>query len=234
MRRILVLAGLIVLWASVAGAQGNAIQSWNLSSVSLVPSPFAASTTPAAVPSGALGLPGGLPASSPLNPAVNGGPEPQQVQGVFVTYDWQAYFGYTFLKFYEVPGLSPNTNGFNFSVQYYFKDWFAADGEFVGTHVTQGGQGGWFVFGGGGPRFRWSLPRGVELWGHGLVGYSHFGPQTPYGGQNAFAYELGAGVDFNIHHQKWALRLAGDMIGTTYFGTEQYSPKFSAGVVYKF
>ncbi|HYL46224.1 MAG TPA: hypothetical protein VEU52_04300, partial [Candidatus Limnocylindrales bacterium] len=88
--------------------------------------------------------------------------------------------------------------------------------------------------GGGGPRFRWSLPRGLELWGHGLVGYSHFAPQTPFGGQNAFAFEVGAGVDINVRHQKWALRFAGDMIGSHYFGTEQYSPKASAGVVYKF
>jgi hypothetical protein len=226
MQRIFALAGLIFVFAFVAGAQTNAIQSWNLSSVSLLPSPFAAATTPAAPLPGTIALPA-APSAIPT-------PDPQQVQGVFVKYDWQAYFGYTFFKFFEVPSIEPNTNGFNFSVQYYFKDWIAADGEFVATHVTQSGQGGWFIFGGGGPRFRWSLPRGVELWGHGLVGYSNFSPQTPFGGRSAFAYELGMGVDFNIHHQKWALRLGGDMIGTSYFGTQQYSPKFSAGVVYKF
>jgi hypothetical protein len=230
MRRIFVLAGTIFLFASVAGAQTNAIQSWNLSSVSLLPSPFSAATPSVAVPPGALGLPAGLPAV----PSLNLGPDPQQVQGVFVTYSWQAYLGYTFFKFYEVPGLEPNTNGLNYAMAYYFKDWLAADGEFVATHLTQGGQGGWFLFGGGGPRFRWSLPRGVELWGHGLVGYSHFAPQTPFGSQNAFAYELGMGIDINAHHQKWAYRFSGDMIGTSYFGTHQYSPKFSAGIVYKF
>jgi hypothetical protein len=234
MRRICVLAGLIVMFASVAGAQTNAIQSWNLSSVSLVPSPFPAAAAAAANPSGSLGQPGGFASSSPLNLATNPAPEPQQVQGVFVQYDWAAYFGYTFFKFYEVPGLTPNSNGFNFSVQYFFKEWLAADGEFVATHLTQNGQGGWFQFGGGGARFRWALPRGVEIWAHGLAGYSHFHPQTSFGGQADFAYELGGGIDINAHHQKWAYRLGGDMIGTTFFGTHQYSPKFSAGVVYKF
>ena len=161
MRRISVLAGLILVIASAAVAQTNEIQSWNLSSVSVAPSPAAA--IPSSVPSSSLSMPGGLAASSPINLAADSGPEPQEVQGVFVQYQWQAYFGYTFVKFYEAPGVSPDSNGFNHSVQYYHKNWPSADGEFVGTHLTQNGQRGWFQFGGGGPRFRWSLARGVEL-----------------------------------------------------------------------
>ena len=60
----------------------------------------------------------------------------------------------------------------------------------------------WFLFGGGGPRFRWSGPRGLELWGHALFGRTHFTPQTAFGPQEAFAYEAGGGVDIGGHYQK--------------------------------
>ena len=53
-------------------------------------------------------------------------------------------------------------------------------------------------------------------------------------GQAAFAYEAGGGIDINAHHQKWAYRFAGDMVGTRFFSTNRFSPKISAGIVYKF
>ncbi len=86
----------------------------------------------------------------------------------------------------------------------------------------------------GGPRFRWLGPRGIEVWAHGLIGYSNFLPQTAFGTQSAFAVGAGAGVDLNIRQQRWALRFAGDAIESHYFGTFQLSPKFSTGVVFKF
>jgi len=159
---------------------------------------------------------------------------PQYVQNVHVTYNWQAYFGYTFFRFYEVPGTQRDTNGFNYSMVYYFKDWFGVDGEFAATKTSQNAFNGWFLFGGGGPRFRWSGPRGLELWGHVLFGYSHLTPQTSFGSQDAFAYEAGGGADINILRTRWALRIGADMVGSHYFRTYQYSPKAFAGVVYKF
>jgi len=171
------------------------------------------------------------PNASPARPAAD---PPQGVQGVFVNYSWQAYFGYTFVRFYEVPGMQQDTNGFNYSMVYFLKDWFGLDGEFAATHTSQNAFNGWLLFGGGGPRFRWSGPRGLELWGHVLFGYSHFTPQTSYGGQGAFAYTAGGGADINIRHTRWALRLGADMVATNYFNTYQYSPKAFGGVVYKF
>jgi len=108
------------------------------------------------------------------------GPDPQQVKGVYRRYAWQAYAGYTFFRFYETshPTQQESQNGANWSIVYFWKNWLGVDGEMSATHGTQGGQDSWFLFGGGGPRFRWSGPRGLELWGHALVGGAHFTPQT--------------------------------------------------------
>jgi hypothetical protein len=159
---------------------------------------------------------------------------PQAVTGVFEHYSWQVSGGYSFIRFYELPSITQNLNGFNFSLVYYFKDWIGADGEFAAAFGTQSGVPAHFLFGGGGPRFRWSAPRGLEVWGHGLLGHTHFTPQTAAGPQGAFAYELGGGVDINAHHQRWAYRIEGDVIGSHYFGTYQFSPRLSAGIVFKF
>jgi hypothetical protein len=159
---------------------------------------------------------------------------PQAVARVFETYSWQAYLGYTFFRFYETPQIEQNLNGFNGSVVYYLKDWLGADGEFMATFGSQSGFPAHYVFGGGGPRFRWLGPRGIELWGHGLLGYVHFTPQTALGPQGAFAYELGGGADLNLRNRRWALRIGADMLGSRFFSTYQFSPKISTGIVFKF
>jgi len=169
-----------------------------------------------------------------LDPSSSSSAPPQVVQNVFQQYNWQAYVGYTYVRFFQTPDVSLNTNGFNFGIVYYMKSWVGADGEFVATFGSQYGDTAKFLLGMGGLRFRWSAPRGLELWAHGLVGGSHYLPQTANGGQGALAYELGGGVDINAHHQRWAYRIAIDAVGTQYFNTYQFSPKASAGIVFKF
>jgi hypothetical protein len=242
MRYFAFLSGLVFLLSINTGAQTTAFNSVLLpSSYFAVPAttdaptnapvialtPF--SSAPANTP------PGVLPSSTPLSLSLLPAPPapPQDVTSVFENYAWQLYGGYTFLRFYELPGLTPNMNGFNYSVVYYWKDWFGFDGEFAATHATQTDVSSWFLFGGGGPRFRWSAKKGVELWAHALVGYSHFTPQTPAGNQHAFAYELGGGVDLPFK-PRWALRLGADAMCTSYFNTHQFSPTAHAGVVFRF
>lgn len=162
---------------------------------------------------------------------------PQVVYGVKPNYDFQAYLGYTFFRFFQVPGTQVNLNGFNYSIVYYpdrFNGKLAADGEFVATFGSQYDEKARFLLGMGGARVRWSLPRNIEFWGHALVGGTHYVPQTPYGSQSALAYELGGGVDINTRNSRWSYRIGGDAIGTRYFNTYQFSPKVSVGVVYKF
>jgi hypothetical protein len=252
MRHLLVLIGTVYLVGLSAAAQGVPNNSL------LLAMPFASPFTTSDGSNGAIAQPAALPFSAgsgapmstsggtlrgtdmlsvPTASAAELDPSPQQVQGVFRSYRWQAYAGYTFFRFYETshPTRNENQNGANWSIVYYWKDWLGIDGEMSATHGTQNsGQDSWFLFGGGGPRFRWSGPRGVELWGHALFGRSHFTPQTAFGPQEAFAYEVGGGVDIGGHYKRWAIRVSGDMIGSHYFSTYQFSPKISTGFVFKF
>jgi hypothetical protein len=241
MRYFTFLFGLVLLLSISSAAQTTASNSVLLpSSYYAVP---AASDAPASSPSisltpfsitpAATAPPGALAPSTPLSLSLAPAAPPQDVTSVFQSYSWQVYGGYTFLRFYELPNITPNMNGFNLNVVYYWKDWLGADGEFAATHATQDNVSSWLLFGGGGPRFRWSAKKGIEVWAHALAGYSHFTPQTPAGLQHAFAYELGGGVDLPFK-ERWALRLGADAMCTRYFNTAQYSPKVSAGLVFRF
>ena len=162
---------------------------------------------------------------------------PQVVYGVKPEYDFQAYIGYTFVRFYEVPGTAINLNGFNYSIVFYpdyFKGWIGADGEFVAAFGSQFNENARFLMGMGGARFRWALPRNAEVWAHALVGGAHYTPQTPYGSQSTLGYEFGGGVDINTRNSRFAYRVSADAEGTDYFGTYQFSPKVAVGIVYKF
>jgi hypothetical protein len=165
---------------------------------------------------------------------VAGGASAQGVQGVYANSNVEVYGGFTYFRFYEAPHLATNMEGFNFSVAYYPRQWVALDGEVVGAFGSQSGTNTQYFIGVAGPRLRWSSPRGIDVWGHVLGGGTHFSPQTPYGNQEAFAFELGGGIDLTPPHRRFAYRVSADMVGTTYFSTYQLSPKVSAGIVFKF
>jgi len=168
----------------------------------------------------------------PARPA----PQPQvPVIGVYERYSFQAYVGYTFMRFYEVPHQIYSLNGFDSAITYYPESgWIGGDGEFLGAFGSQGGVTSKLAFAAGGLRARWAGPRGLEIWTHGLAGRAHYVPQTAYGPQGAFAYEVGLGVDATGNRQRIAYRLGVDMVGTKFFGTYQLSPKMSVGIVFKF
>jgi hypothetical protein len=247
MRQVVFVIGVVLIFSgifagSTAAQTNSGISSLDLSSA--VPPADDAVTPSSPLPftpsfSGTTTTPIAIAAPS-INVASFGAPSgatgiPQQdVQGVFQSFKWQAYLGYTYVRFYQTPGVTLNTNGLNFGIVYYLKDWIGADGEIVATFGSQYGDTAKFLLGMGGARFRWSAPRGLELWAHGLLGGSHYLPQTAFGGETALAYELGAGVDVNAGHRRWAYRFEADVVGTRYFNTYQYSPKISAGVVFKF
>jgi hypothetical protein len=171
----------------------------------------------------------------PLSPAALPPAEPPQgVQGVFEKYSYDVYLGYTFFRLYEVPGTQSNMNGFNGSFVYWYRDRLGIDGEVFATYGSQPGQNSWQTTGGIGPRFRWIKPKGIDLWVHALFAGSYITPKTPYGGQGTVSGVFGGGVDLNGHHRHMAIRLGVDGVATHYFGTFQFSPKLSAGIVYKF
>jgi hypothetical protein len=172
--------------------------------------------------------------ADPAIPAPSSAPEPQAIPGVFENYSWQAYLGYTFVRFYELPAVAENQNGVNGGVTWFYNDWLGVDVEALGVHGTLAGASSWTVFVGVGPRVRMWAGRNLEVFGHTLIGGAAFWPDTPYGSQGAFGYELGGGVDLRPHRSKFSLRLEGDLLGTRFFQTNQWSPKVSAAIVYKF
>jgi hypothetical protein len=230
-----------VLLAWGAGAQTNSGYELQLTGFrSPTGAAFAGSTEPNegfAIPPAPLALE--TPTVSPDAPATAdpaGPPSPPQppqgVYGVFPKYDWEASLGYQYLRFYEVPGVTTNTNGFQGSVVYYPEDWVGAEGELSGGFGSGSTTRLFFV--GGGARVRWSGSRKYQVWAHGLVGLSVLSPQTPYGSGHAFGYQLGAGVDIKAGATHWSYRAEGDAVGTLYFGTYQVSPKIAVSAVYKF
>ena len=243
MRHAAFMFGAILLFTAGASAQSNlkvSVQpSLSRLEVAGITSPlnsprlFALAMSPVAAAPGASGL-AISDASASSDPAAQQPP----VYGVFQVFNWQLYAGYTFVRFYEVPNVAPNLHGLDFGLVYYPRGrWIGAEGELVAAFGSQPGVCGCtakFLLAMGGPRFRWSAPRGLELWAHGLVGGTHFLPQTAYGSQSALAYEVGAGIDIGANRRRVAYRVGADMVGTRYFSTYQYSPRLFAGIVFKY
>jgi hypothetical protein len=238
MKQTVVLCAVLLVFAAGANAQASSDTTLPLAPAADAVAPTApADTTPLVAAETATS-----PAADAFATAVSNDPgsdssaqEQPTVHGVFKNYNWQATAGYTFFRFYIVPHVTSNMNGLNLGLVYYPKGfWVGGDGEFIGAWGSVDGLSTRYVQAMGGPRFRWAIPRGLEIWGHGLVGRSHFLPQTNLGNQGAFAYEVGGGLDFNIHQRRWAYRVSANMVGTRYFGTYQYSPNVSAGIVFKF
>jgi hypothetical protein len=156
------------------------------------------------------------------------------VLSIRTPYIWELYAGYSFFNFYEVPKTTNLENGFDVAVDYFpWAGWIGFEGDMQATFGHQLGCTSKFVMASGGVKLRWAGPRGTQFFIHGLAGGAHYFPQTGYGSPNAFAYEAGGGVDV-AHGRRMALRGEVDAVGTRFFGTYQYSPKFSIGIVFKF
>jgi hypothetical protein len=222
MRHVAFLCGIVLIFAFTAGAQVNSGASL------LLGSPMPAYAFPAASAEPFAGA-NALALSAAPEPA------PQGVYGVRQSYNWQAYVGFTHFVFYELPGVTGNLNGFNMSLVYYpHGGHFAGDGEFAAAFAPNTAVNTRIEMGLGGVRYRLQAPDGLELWAHGMVGGAKYLPQTPFGSENAFAFVAGGGVDFNPHGKRLGFRAQVDMVGTRFFGTHQYNPKVSLGLVYKF
>jgi hypothetical protein len=221
-------SALLVLWASLVFACDASAQV-NPESSFLVNSQLPALA--AAVPAANSAELARAPEAAPTPPST----DRQPVYGVLQDFNFQVYGGFTYLRFYELPGITGNLDGFNVSLVYYpHAGHFGVDGEFVAGFAPQNGAGTTLDAGMGGGRFRLSGPRSIEVWGHALAGASHFTPKTPYGGETAFAFEAGGGVDLTPSHRRLAYRAQADMLGTYFFSTYQYNLKLSVGLVYKF
>jgi hypothetical protein len=232
MKRTVFLLGLFFLFASCAGAQGISESSPSLLSASTAADAPAPSDQPLFAAAAPRAETPGVPVGTISSPRAA---DQVPVTGVFQSYNWQATVGYTFFRFYAVPGKSIDTNGLDLGLLYYPRGgWIAPEGDFFGAWGSVYNYTARFALAAGGVRFRWSIPHGMEIWGHGLAGGAYFLPQTAYGSQSAFAYEVGGGVDLGPRHGHFAGRLQADMVGTHFFSTNQYSPRVSVGFVFKY
>ena len=233
MKHLSILFGTLLFAALSTSAQNNFAQV-SFAAPSFGVAPASAVNLPSFALPGAQPNPFASLSPVPAPPSPEPDPVPQTVQGVFEKYSYDVYAGYTFFRFYEVPGVTSDMNGFNGSFVYWYRDRIGVDSEVFATYGSQPGINSWLTFGGIGPRVRWIKPKGIDLWAHALFGGAYMTPKTPYGGQGTVAGAIGAGVDLNGHHRHMALRIGIDGIATHFFGTFQFSPKVSAGIVYKF
>src|SRR5271154_3431689 len=142
MRHAALLFGAFLLFTGTAGAQANSENSPLFSS--LDPGATAVAAVPVAqltfapkatlFPVATSGIDAvAANSAEPSEPAQQG----PDVHGVFQNYNWQAYAGYTFYRFYLVPKTTLNMNGVDLGVVYYPKGWLVgADGEFVGAWAS--------------------------------------------------------------------------------------------------
>src|SRR5271165_3774456 len=116
MKYISVLLGGLLFLAVNVGAQSNFGDSVSLASPAFMT--YAVTPATPATPAGpAADAPAifAAPAFATPAPAALPAAMPQDVQGVFNKYSWDVYAGYTFFRFYEVPGVNSNMNGGNIS-----------------------------------------------------------------------------------------------------------------------
>ncbi len=170
---------------------------------------------------------------TPPPPALAVPPPPPPAQNIFPVYPWQFNLSYTYVRFYEVPGLTPNMNGFSASLAHFLWRPFGVEGELTGAYNTQFGQSARFAFVGGGPRVRFVYVGKFEPWAHFVVGHAHYNILTAFGKKGTFAYEAGGGVDLRMNNW-FSVRAEGDAIVSYFFNAHQVSPKIAGGMVLNF
>jgi len=181
MRFRVILLGAILVFAFNLHAQVN--PNYSLPTVPSAQDELSSPSAPDAQPLLALAVspaePLGAPRIAPANSSANGEPaqQPPTVYGVFQNYNWQIYGGYSFMRFYAAskPSLVENMNGLDLGIAYFLPkaSWFGVEGQFVGEFGSLDGFESRFTLGAGGARFRWSIPRGLVIWAHGMGGFSH-------------------------------------------------------------
>jgi hypothetical protein len=143
----------------------------------------------------------------------------------------ELFGGYSYMHVGDNPSL--NTNGWELSGQYKFRDWLGGVADFDGHYGNSHGAS-WtthaFLFG---PQI--SLPARVSPFAHLLIGGAH----ANWGGatSTSFAMALGFGIDSRIVASNpgidWRI-IQFDYIPTYFFGRTQNNARVSTGLVFRF
>jgi hypothetical protein len=146
---------------------------------------------------------------------------------------FEASVEYNWAHMNEYPGNHFNLNGFVGSLTWFINRQIGIEGQELGGWGNTSGYTAKLAFAGGGVHARFNLASRFTPYVHVLVGHAHILPQTPYGGQGAFGWEVGGGADYRV--RSWmSLRAGADAFGTRFFGSDQVSPIVHAGFVFNF
>jgi outer membrane protein with beta-barrel domain len=146
---------------------------------------------------------------------------------------WELGFGVNWIRF-RSSIFNASAVGVKTSLTYFTNEWFGIEGNvsaafapeiFDREHVK-------LLVYGIGPKIAWR-ERKWEPWMHALVGGAHEQPQTAGNTRNAFSVQAGGGVDYNIN-ARFAGRLEGNYIRTTFFNQSQNNFQLGAGIVVHF
>ena len=168
------------------------------------------------------------------NPAPAADPAPKFYYGNSEDYRFQLSLGYEYAHFRSTP-FNSNLNGVHTSLSYFFNDWAAIEGGIVGAFGTKvfGDRSKYLLYTVG-PRVAWrDSRRKYEPWMHFLVGGLHMIPQVAVGGQNGFAFQAGAGVDFR-YNSRVSFRGEGDFVRSQLYSQSQNNVQFGGGIVFHF
>lgn len=162
-------------------------------------------------------------------------PSPRFYYGNSEDYRFQLGFGYEYVHFRSTP-FNANLNGVHTSLTYYATDWAGVEGSVVAAFGTKvfGADRSKYLLYTVGPRIAWrDSRRKYEPWMHALVGGLHMNPQVINGGQNAFAVQLGGGVDFR-YNSRVSFRAEGDYVRSQLYSQSQNNVQFGGGAVFHF
>jgi hypothetical protein len=138
--------------------------------------------------------------------------------------------GYSYLRASPGSGLpGANTSGWEASLAYNWNNWLGIKADFDGHYCCDGTDQKLndFLFG---PQI--NLGHGkLAPYVEGLVGFAH-GSAGGFS-ENAFAFALGGGVDWNIG-KRWGWRVAqADYLGTHFASYTQNNFRLSTGLVFR-
>jgi opacity protein-like surface antigen len=164
-------------------------------------------------------------------------PEPRVVPRREDYDHWQLGFGYNYFRL-RTTAIAANMNGFQTSLARMMDDRFgieASVGAGFGPLVPVPGNVNMNVkllTYMGGARYAWPKEK-WELWAHGLAGGAHLRPNSNSGGNSSFAYAAGGGADYHLK-TGISIRMQGNLVGTRFFGQNQYNIQIAAGILFHF
>lgn len=176
----------------------------------------------------------GAPAAAEAAPGpAPAAPQPRFVFGSRDDFRWQLGIGFAWTRFRSAI-FDASAAGVNTSLSYFTNGWFGIEGNVSSTFASQifANEHVKLVIYGVGPKIVWRQ-RKWEPWLHGLVGGIHEQPQPAGTSRNGFAAQLGGGADY-----RWlprlAVRLEGDYVRSSLFGSNQNNFQLVTGIVFHF